>query len=90
MEKLEIKKCRHEKFHTHAVIHRLKDSDQSEEIKAWHVDIKINCDECGMPFEFIGVSAGLNFNQPTVNLDFTELRMPIRPSEKTPVKEEIN
>lgn len=89
MEKVETI-CKHEKFHAHASIHRLKDSEQSEEITGWHADIKINCDECGMAFEFIGVPAGLNFNCPTVNLDFTELRIPIRPSEKTPLKNEVN
>lgn len=42
-------------------------------------DITIKCLDCGEPFHFVGVKAGLSPLEPMVSVDATELRAPIAP-----------
>lgn len=75
-----MSKCLHENFKAVVSVTRLSDVEGGE-ITNYAADIKIKCDQCGKPFEFVGVSAGLSKKHPTTNIDSTELRAPIRPSE---------
>lgn len=58
---------------------RLTDEADPGHLVGFVTDIKINCAECGHPFEFIGIPAGISNGAPRVSADRTELRAPIRP-----------
>lgn len=80
MSKIDPKDCKHFNFQSNARVGRLTDSDNSDEITGFTCDFKVVCIDCDTPFEFIGVSCGVSFTKPMANFDFTELRVPIRPS----------
>lgn len=65
--------CKHESFNAKVVVNRIEDT------KAFSADVTIHCRECGVPFSFLGFPAGLSFEQPRVNIDGTEARLPIVP-----------
>lgn len=65
--------CDHEKFAAHVVVNRLSDSGR------FQADVRIQCSECGKPFRFIGLLAGLDLNGAATNPDATEARLAIAP-----------
>ena len=71
--------CKHLDFAASVVCNRLTKSDKEPEIIAYAAEIRINCANCGLPFEFIGVEAGLMPDRPMSSVDAQELRVPIRP-----------
>ncbi len=71
--------CKHENFMTNARIARLTESDTSTEVTGFRVDIEIHCQDCFMPFTFEGLPVGFHHAKPTVNVERTELRAPIKP-----------
>jgi len=74
-----MNKCAHENFTATVKVNRLTKSDSDPTVIAHSADIRINCVECGLPFEFIGVDAGMMPSKPMVSVDAQELRAPIRP-----------
>ncbi len=70
--------CKHEEFVFLSKVGRLTDVEGGE-VTSWTLDCKIQCKQCKMFFEFVGVPTGFNYEHPTTSADFTELRMPIRP-----------
>ena len=68
--------CQHENFEAVVTVHRVADPDQPMHFMA---DLSIRCAACRQKFRFIGVDAGLSFEKPRVNVDGTELNMPIEP-----------
>ncbi len=66
--------CEHKNFVASVTVNRLEDKG------AFFADIRVQCDECGEPFRFIGVAAGLSFGQPMASVDGLELRAPIEPN----------
>ena len=71
--------CEHENFMTEACIVRLTDTDGSP-VTGYRVDIKIHCTDCDRPFAFIGCMRGYNLAGPAMNIDGTELTIPIEPA----------
>lgn len=70
--------CPHLNFDAHVDVHRIQKSEaESDVIVAYNTDIRINCHECGQPFEFLGVPLGMSFYRPTVSIDGKELHVPI-------------
>lgn len=67
--------CKHENFDAHVRVNRLTDSGR------FSADIGIKCRECGVPFRFLGLPAGLDLNGAAVSADGTEARLAIRTSE---------
>jgi hypothetical protein len=65
--------CVHLDFAVHADVNRIEDKG------AFMVDIRVECLTCGLPFEFVGVDAGLSFAQPMASVDGQILRAPLRP-----------
>jgi len=76
--------CDHKQFIGKVNVTRLTDNDKSTTVTGYRVDLFVHCQECGLPFEFIGVPGGYNPNFPTVNFNGTELRCPIKPSNESP------
>ena len=65
--------CKHENHRAAVTVWRLSDTGR------FTADITIKCSECGLPFRFLGLPAGLNLNGATVSVDGTELRVGIAP-----------
>jgi len=72
--------CEHLNFIANAQVGRLLQEGNPEQITGFIVELIVNCKDCGLPFEFIGIPQGFSPAQAMVNFDATELRAPIKPS----------
>lgn len=60
--------CKHLNFESHAAVNRIQESDyEPDKIKAYTVDLRIKCHDCGQPFEFFGFPVGMSFYQAAVS-----------------------
>ena len=73
--------CQHNEFSLEAGVGRLS-RDEGGPITHYCADIKVSCAECGLEFEWRGVSPGMNAYEPRVSIDGLELRIPIMPPGK--------
>lgn len=77
--------CEHKDFLADVNVNRLGTEDSADGMPiAYSADVRIRCDQCGEPFRFSGLRAGLSFAHPMVSADETELRAPIRPASADP------
>jgi hypothetical protein len=65
--------CQHKDFAATVDVYRLEDSGR------FSADVRITCTECGTPFRFIGLPAGLDLNGAAVSVDGCEARLAIAP-----------
>lgn len=65
--------CDHHNFHVDAKINRLEDTHQ------FVVDITIKCIDCGKPFQFLGLEAGIDLQGAKCSIDGLEARIAITP-----------
>lgn len=65
--------CQHMNFRAAVRVNRVED------IGKFTADVNIECSDCGLPFEFLGMVPGANYSAPTVSIDATEARLPIAP-----------
>lgn len=72
--------CWHEDFDAYIDVNRVTASDTDPTVVGYHADIKVNCRDCGEPFRWTGVPAGMSQRQPMCSVDETELRAPLRPA----------
>jgi hypothetical protein len=72
--------CPHLNFKAGVTVARLTDGDDGP-ITNYSASIKVRCANkpCGQEFEWIGPPMGVNPGRPTVSVDGTELRAPLRP-----------
>lgn len=75
--------CPHKDFVANVAVNRLC-SVEGGPIDAYSADITIQCADCGEPFRWIGVAAGLMPSQPMCSVDETELHAPLRPASSDP------
>ncbi len=68
-----MSECEHKEFEARVEVNRLED------VKQFAADVHIQCRDCGMPFRFLGLPAGLRPERPAVSVDGTEARLPIAP-----------
>lgn len=71
--------CEHKNFRAACKVGRLS-HDEGGPITGYTVDVTVKCDDCGLPFRFIGLDAGSHPSEPRVSIDGTELRAPIEPA----------
>lgn len=71
--------CEHKGFHANVDVSRLMKAEGDQTVIAYLAEVRIRCTECNLPFEFIGVDAGLLPSKPMASVDAQELRAPIRP-----------
>jgi hypothetical protein len=71
--------CRHENFNASVMVGRLT-RDEGGPVIGYAADVQIQCAQCGLPFRFVGVSAGVHHSEPRVSVDGMELRAPIEPA----------
>lgn len=69
--------CEHRNFRTVVTVNRLVNPQQI--IQGFVVDLRVQCMECELPFEFIGFPCGASLSHATVNPTNEELRVPIKP-----------
>jgi hypothetical protein len=69
--------CQHEQFRAEVDVNRLIDSG------AFICDIRVQCAQCGMKFQFPDPPFGLSSHEVRVSMDGTELRVPCKPSDKS-------
>lgn len=65
--------CDHKNFIASVEVNRLDD------ISRFTADVRIQCVDCGTPFRFIGLPAGIDLNGASVSVDGTEARLAIAP-----------
>lgn len=65
--------CEHKNIQAYVDVNRIEDK------KAFIAAVKIECTDCNMPFEFIGVEAGMMFDKPMCNVTAQTLLAPIKP-----------
>ena len=66
-----MKACQHENFSANVVVNRLRDSGR------FQADVTIKCEDCGVPFRFIGLPAGLDLEGAATSADATEARLAV-------------
>lgn len=71
--------CGHANFAADVQVARLSDYDNGP-ITGYTADVRLSCDDCGEPFEFIGLPIGWLASEPAVSVDGREARMPVRPT----------
>lgn len=74
--------CEHLNFHATVGVCRLTADTDPNKVVGFAADVKINCADCGLPFEFIGLPTGISMtnSKPMVSMDSKELRAPLKPS----------
>ena len=70
--------CEHVNFEANVAV-ALMPSVEGGPINRWMADVTVKCAECGLPFRFIGLPAGMDLNSPCVSVNAEEARMPIAP-----------
>jgi hypothetical protein len=70
--------CEHKNFFCKANIFRLS-QEEGGEVDHFQAEINIKCEDCQMPFMFVGTPLGVSPWQPTASLDRQTLRAPIVP-----------
>lgn len=78
------KPCSHENFGASVEVARLTACEGDAHPEAFTADIKAWCADCGEPFRWIGVQAGMHPGRPMCSVDETELRAPLRPASSDP------
>lgn len=82
-EKNTQRDCQHMDFSTNVAVARTIDGD-TELPKNYMVHLNVKCSECGVPFHFVGVDAGLGFIKPTRDFLGTMMHAPIAPGQSLP------
>jgi len=72
--------CEHHNFESTVKITRILESESSAVVSGYNADLRIKCRDCNMPFEFIGLEAGVSPYHPMVSVDSAEMRIPIKPA----------
>lgn len=70
--------CKHEDFNARVDVTRLETSG------GFMADVTINCAQCNLPFQFLGLPAGINMQGAMVSVDGLEARMAISPQGAQP------
>lgn len=87
--------CPHEHFTAHVDVNRIGTIENPNPrplhvnisgapIEAFSADVRISCTQCGEPFRFIGMPAGVMPNRPACSVDEREAHLPIRPASSDP------
>lgn len=70
--------CEHVDFAVFVDVARITDGDDGP-VTSYSATVLVECSACGEPFEWIGPPVGLSPRYPTVSVDGTGLRAPLRP-----------
>lgn len=70
--------CKHKSFDANVRVARIEDKGR------FMAEIRINCRDCLVPMQFMGLEPGLNFDGATVSLDGLEANIGIHPQGQRP------
>lgn len=70
--------CEHLNFECECDVNRMP-TKEGGPIERYSMAVRVKCSECGTPFRFIGLPAGLDLNGAAVSVDATEGRFAIAP-----------
>lgn len=70
------KTCPHENFKANVAVGRIEPTPPAKGMR-FCADVRINCTQCGVPFRFLGLPAGLDLNGASVSVDGEEARLAI-------------
>jgi hypothetical protein len=76
--------CPHENFAAEVEVSRITGGEPDGPVIAFSAAIRARCADCGEPFRWTGVQAGLSQDRPMCSPDETELRAPLRPASADP------
>ena len=76
--------CPHEDFSAVVEVSRITASEDDSTVSGYCASITVTCAQCGEPFRWAGVQAGLSPQRPMCSVDETELRAPLRPASADP------
>lgn len=71
--------CEHKDFAAVVNVGRLLDDKNEAIVTGYMADIRINCTECGLPFEFLGLEMGMDLAGARVSPDGQEARIALTP-----------
>lgn len=71
-------RCKHETFTAKVNVSRIVDKG------LFSADVTIHCSQCGLPFQFLGLSPGWAAGGAAVSVDGTEARLAIAPKGSRP------
>lgn len=74
-----MSKCDHNNFTANVDVIQITDDEGN--ITSYQAEIEVTCADCYAPMQFLGLPAGANLENPTVSVDGTQLRQPIKPVE---------
>lgn len=72
--------CEHNEFAVNVKVSRLKDTEEGP-VTHYAADVTIQCADCHLPFQFVGLPGGVRADKPTTSADWCEARLPIQPME---------
>lgn len=73
------RRCEHVRFQLLGNVTRLMERNGGP-ITAYTIDVTVICQDCSLPFRFVGVPAGSSPYQPMVSVDGLQLRAPLEPA----------
>lgn len=71
--------CHHDNFFAKVDVQRLLKNESDADASAFVAEIKINCSDCGLRFEFLGVPMGYQPGATRCSPDGLELRAALKP-----------
>lgn len=71
-------RCPHMNFRANVTVNRIEDRG------AFAADVRVWCADCNLPFQFLGLEAGLDMQGARVSVDGLEARMAICPQGQSP------
>ncbi len=72
--------CPHENFAASVEVTRIARSDEDSTVVGYNADVQVECADCGEPFRWTGVQAGMSPARPMCTPDEKTLRAPLRPA----------
>lgn len=77
--------CEHLDFRADVAVNRIGTEETPDGMpRAYMADVRVVCADCGEPFRWVGLKAGVSFGRPTVSVDEAELHAPLRPASSDP------
>lgn len=70
--------CRHDQFEVHCHTVRL-DGPEGGAVVGYVLQAKVNCKDCGLPFQFAGFPVMHDSMRPGLSADMTALHLPMMP-----------
>lgn len=75
--------CLHETFSAKVEIDRITDGERGP-VTSFMCHVTVTCDQCRVPFQFIGLPLGLQMRGAAMSVDGQEARLAIAPAGEVP------